>query len=256
MSITAYMTLLGAIVSLGSWALIGQRSKTSSIGASFQVRMLQIFFLYMGIFCFIMFLPQLFLAFDPSVFPLAMAWGYVVGHVFLYVAFIYTLRLMFSMVPKLADKQSYAVIGAILVSIGITVFNAITMIWGTRPIYDSDNHVILFNAHPLVGAGIGLYAALSVLPAATLIIMNGVRNPRLRIRSFLLGIGFFVIMTAGPLHDNAKTWQLYMLADVLSSVGFFILAGGVLYRFEERIIPVSVVSPDKKQPSASMPTSL
>jgi hypothetical protein len=122
------------------------------------------------------------------------------------------------------------------------------MIWGTQPAYDQENRVILFNAHPAVGASIGLYAAISVLPAAILMIMNGVRNPRLRIRSFLLGIGFFVVMTAGPLHDTATSWQMYLVADILSAIGFFILAAGVMYRFEERIVPVSLAGQSTKPP--------
>jgi hypothetical protein len=241
MSITAFMTLLGAVVSLGSWLLIGSRMTSSKNPPSFQIQMLQKFFLYIGIFCFVMFLPQLALNFNPSIFPISMAWGYVVGHVFIYISFLYTLRLTCSMIPKLVNKQKIAIYTGIILTIAITIITAVTMIWGTQPSYDFEKHVILFNAHPIVGASIGLFAAISVLPASILLIRNGIRNPQLRTRSFLLGIGFFIIMTAGPLHDTATSWQFYLLADILSSVGFLVLAAGVMYRFEERIVPLSSV---------------
>lgn len=237
MSITMFMILIAATFSLGSWAIIRQRSLSAPGGASFQVKMLQRFFLYMSIFSIIMFLPQLSLLINSSVFPIYMAWGYVIGHVFIYIAFIYTLRLTLSIVPRLADKQTWAVGFGVIATIAITLLNFFTMILGTLPQYDYTNKVILFNTHPAVGASIGLYAAISVLPAAILMIRNGINNPRLRVRSFLLGAGLFIIMTAGPLHDTATNWQLYMAADILSALGFFILAGGVLYRFEERIVP-------------------
>ena len=148
----------------------------------------------------------------------------------------------------------WPVIIASLYIVALTVFNAYTMIWGTLPAYDADNRVILFNAHPLVGAAIGILAAFSVLPAAVLLIRNGIRNPHLRVRSILLGLGLFIIMTAGPLHDNAHSWQIYMVADVLSSVGLFVLAVGVLYRFEERIVPSIVLGP--KSPASLSRSSL
>lgn len=238
-----FMILFAVIVSLGSWAIIRQRSHASPSGATFQIKMLQRFFLFMGIFCIIMFLPTLTLWFDPSLFPVTMAWGYVIGHTFIYIAFIYILRLMFSIVPRLAGKQSLAVGAAIVVTIAITILNAITMVWGTQPSYDYDNRVILFNAHPAVGASIGLYAAVSVFPTAILMIRNGIRNPQLRVRSFLLGIGLFIVMGAGPMHDTATSWEFYLAADVLSVIGFLVLAGGVLYRFEEKIAPNQVVNP-------------
>ena len=250
------MILLGAVVSLGSWFIIGQRSRQSAAKVSTQVMLLQRFFLFMGIFTVLMFIPQIILYTRPSLFPVSMAWGYVVGHVFLYIAFAYTLRLTFSMIPRLADKQVFAIVAAAVAATVITLVNAVTMIWGRLPAYDYINHVTLFNAHPFVGAGIALFAAVSVIPAAILIIMNGVRNPKLRIRSFLLGFGFILIMTAGPLHDTATTWQLYMVADIVSAIGMFVLAGGVLYRFEERFVPTSPVELRDTKPPLSMRSNL
>ncbi len=243
------MTLSGSLVMLSSWAVIGQRIKTSLGDISPQIKMLQRFFLCMGLFCLAIFLPQIALNLQPTAFPKAMAWGYIVGHVALYIGLISVISLTFSMVPRLASKQKYAITIGIIMSVVITILTIKTMAFGTLPVYDAHRSVTLFNVAPVVGTLIALFATLSVLPAAILMILNGVRNPGARARSFLLGGGLFVIMTAGPLHDVAKGWQLYMIADIVSIVGFVFLAWGILYRFEERLAPSRTPAP------ATMPSA-
>jgi hypothetical protein len=238
MSITGFMLLFVCILSLLSWGIIGGRMKRSQSGGSLQVRYMHSYFFFLAIFSGIMFLPQPILNVDPSQFPIAMAWAYVIGHIFLYIGFIFTLLLTFSMIPRLANKKTYAVVGASIGIVAITIVNIITMPFGKLPSYDFDRHLIILNAHPIVGVGIALFAAICVVPAAILMIVNGVRNPSARARSFLLGGGFIIVMIAGPMHDNAHTWQLYLVADVVSMIGLAVLTAGIMYRFEERIAPV------------------
>ncbi len=243
MSITALMSLFGAFVMIASWAIVSQRIRKSATVVSQQIRYLKNFFLHMGLFCICLFLPQLALSTNPSLFPILMAWGYIIGHVFAYIAFTYVLRLTFSMVPRLAHKQKYAVMIGAFATIVITAVTIATMIFGTLPEYDSARSVILFNVAPVVGALIGIFATLSVLPAAVLMIINGIHNPQARVRSFLLGGGLFIVMTSGPMHDVATSWQIYMTADILSVIGFIVLTTGIVYRFEERIVPVEAPRP-------------
>ena len=237
MPLTSLMTLLGGLSMLGSWFFIGYRMKHSSHPVSQQVRLLRGYFLYMSIFCFIMFMPHLLLGTDPDRFSSAMAWGYVVGHIFCYIAFTIMLRLTFSMVPRLANKEAYAIAFGTIFIVAVTLINAKTMIYGTQPTYDLQNHVTLFNAAPVVGASIALFASVCVVPAAILFIINGIHNPSARLRSLLLGGGMFVTMVAGPMHDVARSWQLYMAADIISILGILLVTAGVVYRLEERIAP-------------------
>lgn len=237
MSITALMTLFGALVMLLCWALVGVRIRQSASAAGQQIRLLRGFFLFMGLFCVAIFLPQLTLNSNPDFFSEAMAWGYVIGHVFCYIAFTYVLRLTFSMIPRLANKQSLAITIGILANIIITAVTIFTMVYSTQPTYDAERSVTLFNVAPIVGALIGLFALVCVLPAAVLFIINGVRNQRARTRSFLLGGGLVFIMISGPMHDIATSWELYVTADILSIIGFIILTSGIVYRFDERIAP-------------------
>lgn len=237
MPITTLMTLVGALCSLGSWALITQRINQSKKSVGPQVNYLRNYFLNIGIFCVILFIPHLILTVNPASFPKTMAWGYIIGHIFFYIAALNIVRLTFSMVPRLARKEWAALAVGITAALAITIVNIQTMAYGTMPYHDFEKHVTFFNAAPAVGAGIALFATLAVLPAAILLIINGVRNPGRRLRSFLLGGGFFITMVAGPLHDVAKSWQLYMVADLVSIVGIVIITVGVLYRLEERISP-------------------
>ena len=164
-----------------------------------------------------------------------MALGYVIGHVFMYLAFLNIGRLFFSIVPRLNDKESFLYFIGLLATIGITLLNAKTMIWGNRPAFDEELGVTLFNVHPAIGAAIGIFAALTVLPTAILMIVNGATNHAARTRSYLLGGGLLILITAGPVHDLATTASLYMIADIASMVGLLMIAGGVAYRIEERI---------------------
>jgi hypothetical protein len=245
MPLTSLMTLLGGLTMLGSWALVGQRLKHSSNPANRQVNLLRSYFLYTAIFCFIMFAPHLLLGINQELFPAAMAWCYALGHIFIYIAFIAMLRLTFSMVPRLSNKENYAIAFGALFIIFVTIANIVTMVFGTQPAYDFNNHVTLFNAAPIVGNSIAAFGTICVLPAAVLILVNGIRNPNARLRSFLLGGGLFVTMVAGPLHDVAKGWQLYMAADIIAIVGIVIVTSGVLYHLEEHINETATAHPQQ-----------
>ena len=235
MPLTTLMTLIGSLVMIGSWAYVGERLKHTNALGNRQVQLLRSFFLFMGLFCLSIFIPNITLSVNPHAFPLSMAWGYTIGHAFLYIGLIQVLRLTCTMVPRLARFETVAIASGLVLAAAITALTISTMVFGTHPVYDAEKHITLFNVASSVGALIGLFATISVLPAATLMLIIGYRNPYARTRSYLLGGGLFIIMTAGPLHDVSRSWQLYMVADVVSIVGLLITAAGVAYRISERI---------------------
>lgn len=220
---------------VGAWFIVRQRIQKSDSQPSQQIVLLHRFLLHMGIFFMIMFLPHLWLSIDRTQFPLYMAWGYTVGHVFMYFALTNILRLTFTMLPRLSSRENYAIAAGVLANIAITAATVVTMIYGRHPEYDFTQNVTLFNVAPVVGASIAIFAALCVFPAAILMIVNGVRQHTTRVRSFMVGGGLFMLMAAGPLHDTARDAQQYMIADIFSIAGLLILAGGILYRYEERL---------------------
>jgi len=194
-------------------------------------------------------LPTLWLNVDQTKFSDYMAWGYVVGHIFLYMAFISVGRLIFSITPRLAGKEwIVSVVGGIAL-VAVTIFNAVTMIWGTQPTFNFEKHVTLFNANPLVGATIGVMALLTFLPAGILFLRNASKTegPR-RTRSLLLGTGFIAMVVAGPPHDVAATWQVYMFGDIMAIISVVLVASGVVYRFEQGLSLA-------KQPAPAAPTA-
>jgi hypothetical protein len=200
-----------------------------------QIKLFHGFFLQMGLFFLFMFAPNLVLIFNPSLFPEYMAYGYVIGHIFLYTALIYIQLLTVSFLPNSTRLNKVTIFIGWIILLAITTVNVLTMILGQQPEYDFAKKVILYNAAPVVGISIAVYAAVSILPAVIVLIRNGIKNPAARMRSFLLGFGLLVLMTGGPIHDNARTWQLYAFADIVSTFSLIILCTGVMYRFEERL---------------------
>ncbi|HSX02233.1 MAG TPA: hypothetical protein VLI05_02860 [Candidatus Saccharimonadia bacterium] len=234
--LTAITTAIGVLVMFGAWFFVGQRMRQSHVAVLRPVQLFNQFFLSMAVFFTIMAVPHIWLFIDPSQFPIWMAWGYVVGHIFLYLAFINIIRMTFTIVPKLTPKAPLAVGAAIVVTVAVTIINAVTMIFGTRPSYDYVQHVTQFNASPIVGASIGIFAALAVFPPAILFIVNAFKaQGNRRVRSLILGIGLILLMTAGPLHDVAKNWQTYMLADIFSILSIIVTGTGVVYRLEQSL---------------------
>ncbi|MDB5178594.1 MAG: hypothetical protein JWN01_537 [Patescibacteria group bacterium] len=249
--ITAITTLVGVLVMFGAWVFVGSRIRQAHTATLRPVLLLHKFFLHMAIFFLLMWAPHLWITFDPINFSLPMAIGYTFGHIFLYLAFIDIAQMTCVIVPKLASKERLATLVGYALCVVITTINAITMIWGKQPTFDYANNVTLFNAHPIVGASIGILAAVSVLPAAVLFIINAFKSHSTRrVRSLLLGTGFFLLMTAGPLHDVARTSQLYLIADIFSMVSIVLVGIGVVYRLEQSLSLSSPASAKAPAPNA------
>ncbi len=104
--LTGLSTLTGVIVMSAAWIFVGRRIAASKLTVSRPIQMMRKFFLFMGIFFMLMGLPHILLYTDPSGFPQAMAWGYTVGHIFMYIAFAYIARLIFIIVPQLMPKNA------------------------------------------------------------------------------------------------------------------------------------------------------
>jgi hypothetical protein len=234
--LTGLTTVLGVVVMLGAWVFVKYRIEHVHAVVLRPVRLLHSFFLYMLIFFSIMSLPYYWLATAPEQFPVAMAWGYVVGHIFLYLAFMQVARMTCAIVPKLNNKETAVIWIWSIIAVVITIVNAKTMIWGIQPMFDYQNNITLFRAHVAVGATIGIMAAISIFPAAIMFIINAFKSqgPR-RVRSLLLGAGFFMMMTAGPMHDIAHTGAVYAFADIVTMLSMIIVGIGVGYRLEQSL---------------------
>lgn len=225
-----------------SWFIIGSRLQKSATAASRQIKLLQGFFLYMGLFSLLMFLPSLWLIFDPTDFPLAMALGYTYGHIFMFLAGMEIARIFYSVFPRFAKLDRLVVVLSWLVAIVATIVTQMTMVTGTRPTYDYLQHVTIFNASTPTGLLIAIFMVLAMAPTAIMFLVNAIKNVQNRTRSLLLCIGLILMITGGPLHDNAHTSVVYLVADLLTIVAVVVVTSGVLYRFEERLAAVRSLS--------------
>lgn len=241
-SLTGLMTSFVTVAMLIAWLHVTRRIRHNKLPPQRSVVFLNHYFLFIALFCACMSVPYIWLD-DPRQFGLAMAIGYVVGHVFCYIAFMYITRMVFALLPRLANKDRVAVALWILPIILVTLVNAKTMIWGTRPVFDSVRGLTEFNAAPIVGASIVVLSVGSILPATILFARSALSEHGVeRVKPLLLTIGFLTLMVAGPLHDIARTGAVYAAGDFLSFVSVAILCTGVMYRFEHRLDGVSVTA--------------
>lgn len=229
---TALSTFVGLVIFLAAWFLTGRRITQSSSQITRPVLLLRKFFLHMCIFFLIMTMPAAWLWFDAAGFPLATAWCYTIGHIFLYTAFAYAGAAICNIVPRLASKEKIVwVTFGVVLNAAVTVLTAATMVWGTQPSYNYDQHVFLYNASPAVGAAIGVLALLTMFPLGILFLAQAFKNHgAARTRPLLLGIGFICMTVAGPLHDNAQNWQTYFIADIFTVIGLVLTGVGMVYK--------------------------
>jgi hypothetical protein len=242
--LTGFSTIGDAIISLVAWLFIGYRINRSGGAALRPVRLMHKFFLYIAVFFTLMGLPLFVIYSHPEQFPALMAWGYTVGHIFLYIALVYLVLMVMEIIPQLTSKQHWAVWLGTVANVGVTILTAVTMIWGRQPAFDYANNVTHFNAAPAVGISIVVFAMLSFLPPAILFLINTFRGDSgRRLRSLLLGFGFLVVTAAGPLHDNAQTGQVYAIADVFTFLAMCLIGAGVAYRLEQSWAPARAATP-------------
>jgi hypothetical protein len=219
-----------------AWVYIGRRINETRLAVAKPIRLLHRFFVFMAIFFAFMFTPHLLINIQPALFPQAMAWGYVIGHIFLYIAFTYIMRVTCAIVPQLASKEKAVIVVAAFFNVAITALNAQTMIWGIQPAYDTVRNITQLNASVIVGAAIGIFALVSLLPAAILFLVIAVKGKGgHRIRSLLLGAGLVIMTIAGPLHDVALNWQQFLIADIFTTLSIILIGSGVVYRLNSAI---------------------
>lgn len=189
------------------------------------------FFSVIGIFQLVMGLSHAVLYIKPEMFGEVMNWGYITGHVFLYLSLTFSLMvpLELSSIGKKIKYYAASLIG--LFGIFITYINIIKP---NHPVYESATGITFFNADPSVGQLIPIIVLLSWGVAVVIFIWNAVKSRHNRmalIRSLVISIGFIIITVGGPLHDVAQTSVQFLMADILTLLGFLTLASGISLAF-------------------------
>jgi hypothetical protein len=248
--LTAIPAILGTVVMAASWVYMNNRIKAASGSVQRSTHLLHNFFLFNTLFFATISVPYYWLVASPDEFGSVMAWAYVIGHIFLYLAFMNVAIMVCTLIPKLNKVERYLVPVYVLVIIGITLYNAKTMIFGIQPIFDYEHNIAVPRAATAVGLTIAVSALASTLPAVVLFIINGIKaSGPARLRSLVLALGFFMLIAAGPVHDLAKTGTIYALADVFTIVSLLIIGTGVMYHFEQSL--VQAPAPRRMAPSSN-----
>ena len=214
------------------WRDLATKQATSPAKAYFMY-----FFVTVGIFQLIMGLSHVILYIDAALFPIVMNWGYIVGHVFLYLSLAFSLMVPLELSFPGKKVKYYAASLISLFGLGITYINIIKP---NHPVYESATGITFFNADPLVGKLIPIIVLLSWGVAVVMFIWNAIKSRHNRmalIRSIVISVGFIITTAGGPLHDVAQTSVQFLVADILTLLGFLTLASGItLFGQDEPVV--------------------
>ena len=205
-----------------------------------------LFFLFTAIFQLIIAIGHLPFFFGrPEMFIPVFNLAYIIGHAFLYLGmayFIYVPSYIYFENSKFAKK--FTKIYFHLIVLGGIVITVINIINPLKNAYvDVESGLTIFNVPDIIGKLIPLIVILSWGPAALLFLYKSVKLKGVtRFKSLFLGIGLIVIIVGGPMHDVARVAGQYLLADILTLAGFFLLFFGVF------------MSPDHKQVNRDIST--
>ena len=199
----------------------------------FQLRIFSVFFFLFSLFMFIMTAAHFVLLFshlNHEIFRQSMHWGFVIGHIFLYLSLAVFIRLPLDWIAaplKNIGSAFFILFGGIT-----TVLN---FLLPNLPEYSHSTGITLLNVDPLVGKLIALNVVLAWVPAGIYFIIKGARGreKNARRRAMLLGIGLFIATLGGPLHDVSRQVIAFLVADIVVLAGIVILASGVMYQKEE-----------------------
>lgn len=163
-------------------------------------------------------------------------WGYALGHVFLYLSLAVYIFAPFKIIAP-NRKLIPAIIASITVVAGAVVsyinFDVYINTNDVSQLPEYVNDVVVWNPPEIVFIFIAGGTLTLWILFGTVIFWYHARqtkNPFLRRRSFLIGLGLLVTAIGGPLHDGPLEGASILIADVITSLGFVIIAFGVLLR--------------------------
>jgi len=98
--------------------------------------------------------------------------------------------------------------------------------------------IIEWNINPWVGVAISALSLLVLAPTMIFFFVGyfASESPKAKSRSLILGIASFVLIATAVIYYNAYTVPLYILGELLSTLGFFLVLLGVYYKGEFSIV--------------------
>jgi len=215
-----------------SWLLVRARIHGSSRPPEATVDHMYRYFGYFALFNLFMALPFVF--YQSGMFPIVMAWGYVIANIFLLVSLSHISRMTLNMLTRFARFDGVVTwIWWGLVAV-MTALNGIVIGMQHQPTYDVATRVAHYAIPAWMGAMLGMISFLAYLSAIGVLVYGALhQHRRQRVRTILLILGLLIIMVVGPLHAVAANWETFLIVDVLNMVSLTFLTIGVMYRISQ-----------------------
>jgi hypothetical protein len=189
------------------------------------------FILYVDIFQILVGIGHLPILFGMTdIFYYTFNFGYIVGHIFLYMAEAYIVLVPMYLYFSKSDFEKYGVNYSRFLLIFGAIITIINVMMPTNPVFDEKTGVTIFNVPSLVANLIPIITIISVGFSGILFLAKSVKlQGSAKVKAIILGVGMIMIVIGGPMHETAKNIFEYFLADFLIVVAFFIVMLGIYY---------------------------
>src|SRR3989338_8484379 len=219
---TLFANLFDAAVFFAIYGIL--KARTKSYGSP-SFKYWQSYFLNMGLFVSIVSLPHLWLLFAPEQFLAAAKWALSFGRLFLLLAVASTARLLALFIWEQKTKLIYTT----WLLLGCIIF-ILNIIYPSAPVFGHTQKMLINNAHPIIGITMPIYVSAIWIPLAILFIRSGIKNKKIRTRSFLLAAGLITQSISGPLQGYANSPQLIILSVIFTTISGTLILAGILYK--------------------------
>lgn len=212
----AYLSnlFMGVVAALGYWKL---RKSYEDSGVD-TVGYFSKFFGYFSLFMFLMGAPMLI---PVALSGVKLGAFYIFGHIFLYISLAYLV-----LVPINIYEPRYRKAGFWATGFAGALITFVNLVFWNEPSIESG--LLSLNVGVPVGPLIGVVVGVSMLSAGGFFAkLAWSRSGNDTYKFGLLALGMLVITLGGPLHDNATSLMMYLIADILTVSGLIYLMAGL-----------------------------
>jgi len=153
--------------------------------------------------------------------------GFVIAQIFMFIATAYL-----AMITTFFADPSKAKIAFILVIILATVVFILSIIYFGLPDYNTATGITNWNIDPIVGIASSILFLMVLVPSTIFFIIQGFKTHDnvVRVRSFLISLGFVLLIITAYTFYRAATQTQAFISDLFSLSSFIVIFLGVYYK--------------------------
>lgn len=153
--------------------------------------------------------------------------SFVIAQACLYVALAFFSRITTSLIKPAWSRPVF--IAVLIISL---VAVALSVVYFTRPHYDTTTGITEWNIQPVVGVFSTLIFIITLVPSMLLFLWQGYRSAEstVKVRSLIIGCGLLLLIITAYTYYNATTAHAALISDIISLLSYVVIFVGVVYR--------------------------